>query len=209
MRIVTAILLLIGLIASCTTNGNRILGISAYQKWLASSENGLQKHKRGKLVDIRASFLPSDMMTYRELAASTGAYSDELFDSVKLHYENTLNFMVALEARETGENLLWYGLTDYASYQARIHELSFRVENFISLKTLNTTHYPVLSHFEGYNEFSNKLVFHVAFAFDQNGHEPIGPTIRLTFDDPYWKTGINHFTFKKEDFDNVPKLVLG
>ncbi|TRX56138.1 hypothetical protein FNH22_17320 [Fulvivirga sp. M361] len=208
MRLSIIILLLANLLSSCGTGADIELSISEYRKWLTSSENGLRKHKKGKLIDVSASFLPSDLLTYRELNASLAAYSGEMLDSIKTRYDNTLNFTIELSAKQVGENLLWYGLTDYTSYQARIHKLNFNIENFISLKIMDATYYPVLSHFEGYNELSNKLIFHIAFAPTKVSLELPGTTVRLTFDDPYWRTGVNHFSFKKEDFDNIPELVI-
>lgn len=209
MRMLLIILLFNGFLFGCGVSNDRELSISEYQRWLASSESGLRKNKTGRLVNINALFIPSDLMTYRELNALGLAYSVEVFDSVRSGYKKTLNFSVELQAKETGQNLLWYGLTDYTSYQARIHELSFSIESFISLKVAEETYYPVLAHFEGYNELSNKLIFHVAFMPGKEVLRSPGATIRLTFDDPCWRTGTNHFTFKKEDFDNMPQLAIG
>jgi hypothetical protein len=107
-------------------------------------------------------------------------------------------------------NLLYYGVPDADALTQRTRYLNFNVSEFVTLTYGDQVYEPVLSNFEGYNSIGNKINFIVVFELPEYNcgsfKDDSQNELRLTFKDPYWDLGVNHFTFEKKYILTVPNL---
>jgi hypothetical protein len=137
------------------------------------------------------------------------------FDTLRSSYGCGMTFQLSVAADKSDKeyrNLLYYNVTDPVDVNSRIHYLNFRIEEFVTLRHGNQTFKPVLSHYEGYDEMGNKLNFQMSFIVpDFTCNKVVSESfddITVSFDDPFWSLGTNHFNFDKELFISSPKLRL-
>lgn len=206
MRINYAIIFF--LVFACKTSNDR-LEIEKYETWLLDADNGLYKAKTMNNVSITARFLPANYLAYKEFRSSDGA----AYDSILKAYQCGLTFEIELQADKADKvygNLLYYGIPDADALTQRTRYLNFKVSEFITLTYGDQVYEPILSNFEGYNSIGNKINFVVVFELPQfscgNFTDDSQNELILTYKDPYWDLGVNHFSFEKKYILNVPKL---
>lgn len=190
------------LILGCS--GKSELDWDEYRSWLGDEGNGIVKSKKSRYVSVSARFQPMDYLVFR--GASFGEADTE---DLRANYRGTLNFQFEVSAENNETNLLWLGLSDYNSYKQRINELSFHSKEFFKIKVDDQELYPQFVHFEGYNELSQRLLFHVTFEHKEWDQLDPETKLRFTFEDPYWGSGVNHFTYTKKNLTDIPKLIIG
>lgn len=208
-RIVLSIIML-ALVFGCSHTADQ-LSWSDYQEWLLENSQSITKEKHINQLTIKAGYLPADLLAYQEYQESLANSSDaHLFDSLRSEYICGLSFKLSIISDDKGANLMYYGISTMEEYKQRVNVLNFNNEHFISLTLGEQKYKPVLSLFEGYNELSSRLTFNIVFTpkeFDCGVFEEDIDELTLTFDDPYWSTGVNHFLFRKTDLENIPKLI--
>lgn len=210
MKQLYALLILTLSIVGCTSYNPKQLQYNDYVEWVSKNKESLSKVKDNRIISINAEFQPSDLLAYHEYKRS-GKSDDSDYDVILEKYQCGISFKISVKAKDQQVNLLNYGISSYAEYSERINYLSFQIKEFTSITTNGYSYKPVLSHFEGYNEFSNRLIFHTVFQpeeFDCGKYRQDFGDIRLTFEDPFWGAGVNHFTFNKEQLINIPQLIL-
>ncbi len=202
------IVLMAAILLACNSGEPDELRWDDYRTWL-SDNDAIKKDKKGKFVDISTVFVPVDLLIYRDMATDESYYEGPAIDSLRVKYEESLTFEVSIVANDAAINLLWFNANGYPEYQARVNHLSFHSEDLFQLTAGEEDIHPVLTHFEGYNELSNKIVFHVVFENSPIENLDSDAAIRLTFEDMYWGSGTNHFTYMKKDLTETPKLIFG
>lgn len=206
MKKIHFIIVAIAMMSACSSNQTDRLDQEEYAQWM-SSNTYLTKVKKSRYVDIQARYLPSDYMAWKEVTQQEALEEGTSFDSLKKIYSDAMYFEVIVQSNEKGmSNLLQQGALNYADYKERVNKLNFHANDFIELSIDGKTYEPVLFHFESASELSNRLVFHLAFVPEKGQEAP--ERYQLTFEDPYWHSGINHFTFSSKHINNTPKLVL-
>lgn len=179
-----------------------------YGAWLADPDNGLYKSRKINGITLDARFLPAEYQAYRSYRPEQGVP----FDSAVQSYKCGLAFQVTLQAEKsnvTYSDLMYYNVPDQQELSNRMRYLSFNIQEFITLTSDSTTYEPVLSNFEGYNALANKISFIVAFVLPEyhcGTFDSVLEPLQLTFQDPYWEMGTNHFSFEKKVIMNLPKL---
>ncbi|MEQ8477228.1 hypothetical protein [Fulvivirga sp.] len=172
-----------------------------YMHWFANSS--LVKQKQTKYTNLEARLLPVEILAIRELG------SDKLgaagLDSVIKSYQDALYFELKISST-TNINLLKSETSNYEEYKERIHFLNFEAGDVFSLKVGDDSKDNLLYHFEGFSELSNTLNFLVAFEKPENLSS--NDKITLSFEDPYWHSGINNFSFEIDEYINHPKLII-
>ncbi|MEM7106689.1 MAG: hypothetical protein AAF519_00590 [Bacteroidota bacterium] len=202
----TACILILLLVNGCSKKTDEF-GWDAYTSWLAEESNGLYKMKQSKNINITATFQPSDFIIYKSLDPDQG-YHLQSVDSLRTSLHGSLNFQITISAKNPDVNLLWWGVGSYPDYKQRVNQLSFNAGQMLRLVIDDQESQVLLTHFEGYNELSDKIILHVAFENKNGGLLDSQSKIKLTFEDPFWGSGVNHFTYKMEDITNVPKLTF-
>jgi len=185
------------------------LNVQEYRAWIDDRDNGLISIKNINGITLFARFLPAEYQAYQDYHANP----QQSYDSVLSLYKCSLTFQISLQAdKETGnyKNLMYYNIYSQPELTERTRVLSFNAAEFIDL-TYKGVHYkPVLSAFEGYNPMANRISLLLAFVLpeypcgndtDENGE------FQLTFDDPYWELGTNHFVFEKNTLSHVPGVI--
>jgi hypothetical protein len=186
-----------------------------YEKWVVTEKSGLLRQKKVNGVDVIARYIPAELLAYRELRTLPGTS----FDSLVASYHGGLSFQIILRADKQNEaysNLMYFNLADVQDLSERTRYLSFAAPEFIELKYGKGTYKPVLANFEGYSALGNQLAFQVVFviseyecgAFKAGSVQNESAEMELTFSDPIWNLGVNHFTFEKKSLVEVPKLRL-
>ncbi|MEM7549574.1 MAG: hypothetical protein AAF363_07865 [Bacteroidota bacterium] len=205
------VLLIIVVLFGCSKGSKSSLALEEYQNWLIEHKEQILKTKGTDFLRISAQYLAADYLAFQDLKLSVGSVSQEALDSLSHEYLQTLSFQVNLEASSKENNLLYHKVNGYSEYKQRVNHLNFDLDTFLSLTVNDHRYKPLLGHFEGYHELSNRLIFHVTFKPEEYMNGKFDDTIDrlyLTFDDPYWETGINHFTFEREHIEQLPKIAL-
>lgn len=182
-----------------------------YQKWVANESNELKKVKKINDLNISAQFLPADYLTFQELKGNGVVIDSASYKASRKNYQCSLTFRLMLEPEEKGFNLIYYKVSNMAEYGARVNALSFDIDSFIGLNIGDKTYRPVLAHYEGYNELNNRLIFTTVFQPDEfscGTFQENVEKITLTFDDPFWSTGVNNFTYGISTLTDVPQIKM-
>ncbi len=189
----------------------RALDWNDYQKWVANESNQLKKVKRVNGLNLSAQYLPADYLAFQELKRDNATIDSVNYKSARRNYQCGLTFRVMLEPQQKGVNLLHHKVSNTAEYGARVNALSFDIDRFIGMTIGDRTYTPVLSNYEGYNELNNRLIFTTVFQpeeFACGVFQADTDKITLTFDDPFWSTGVNNFTYGTSILTDVPQIKM-
>lgn len=208
-----ALLALIGVafIQSCSRPEN--LPVERYRTWIANEENGLLKTKTVRNVRIMARYLPAEWLAYREFM-NRPLGDTTSYDSIFSSYRCGMVFQVTLDADKNDKrygSLFYYNLTSNNEVMTRTRALSFDIESFISAEYKDAGYYPVLSNFDGYDQLRNSVSFEVSFVipdYQCGSTVPDFQDVKLSFFDPVWDLGTNHFNFDGESLSSVPSLTF-
>ncbi|MEO1053054.1 MAG: hypothetical protein AAFX87_20640 [Bacteroidota bacterium] len=198
------------LLLGCGSAFDKEMTWSNYSKWLTSKRESFVKTKEVNGLKITGEYLPADFLAYQEYKSTLTHGQQPNYDTIKKEYACGLSFKVSLKTEEI-TNLLQYQVVDYMQYKERINTLNFDIAEFIQLKIGGENYKPSLSIFEGQNELSNQVTFHLVFTPDEYNCGDFNDNVeqmKLTFQDPYWDTGVNHFAFTIEEITNLPKLLV-
>jgi len=192
---------------ACTFTPDK-LSIDEYRQWISDEDHGLFKSRQINGVSINARFLPAELQAYREYNANVSKY-----DSILKLYICGLTFQIELQADKNDKSygsLLYYNVMNEQELSQRVQYLNFNTAEFISLKYNEHMYNPVLANFEGYDALANRMRFVIVFdipeyicgKFQSNSKDEL----QLTYSDPVWNLGVNHFVFEKKDILTIPKL---
>jgi len=179
-----------------------------YLSWMKENQAEFEKGKKVNQINLSANYYPAEFLAYQELVKSNFVVKAD-YDSVLQDYKCSLTFRIKLTPDNKEFNLLRHNISSIEDYKARATYLIFSSAEFIYLTVDEITYTPVLTNYEGYNELSNELVFAVVFQpkeYSCNGLEKDVEKLRLTFEDPYWDMGVNHFTYDAQTIGNTPKI---
>jgi len=209
MRVILLSLFTVLLIALGGCKPDR-LKIDSYKAWIDKEGHGLIKKRVINGVSLEGRFLPGEYQAYQDYQANP----QQSLDSVLSAYKCGLTFHISLQAdKETGDyrNLMYYNTHSQEEITERTRQLSFNASDFTELLYKGKHYVPVLSVFEGYNPIANRISLMLVFNVVDY---PCGTDVDdsgefdLTFYDPYWELGTNHFLFEKKDLMNVPGLII-
>jgi hypothetical protein len=171
------------------------------------------KTKTVRNVHMMARYLPGEWLAYREfIGQPTGDTTS--YDSIFSGYRCGMVFQVSLDADKNDKrygSLFYYNLTSNNEVMARTRALSFNIESFISVEYKGETYYPVLSNFDGFDQVRNSVSFEVSFIIPDyrcGSTVPDFQDIKLSFFDPVWDLGTNHFNFEGASLSSVPALTF-
>ena len=194
------------LMSSCSYQTDT-LNKEDYVEWFADNDE-LIKEKRSKYVELGVRYLPPGYLMLKDIENEGGYFTHAEQDSIEKQYSEALYFEIEVSAiNPLASNLLQFGLKDYEEYKTRINYLNFHIDDFVKLTMDGREFSPILAHMESFSELSSRLIFRVAFA-QVKARELTKNEIRLTFEDPCWRSGTNHFSFSLEHLNNLPKLAL-
>lgn len=207
---ITYIIIAFFLFAGCGTK--EIRKVEDYLSFVNSAENGLVIKKQVNGFEIKLTYLSPDYLAYRELSAEENALNNKM-DSVKNFYSKTMTFMMTItpkEEKRKGMDPVFYGIRNYAEYKERLYNLNFEIENNISMETGGIGFKPVLTSFENSYGLSAGRSILFVFAPSEAGQKEFytSENIDFIYDDELFDTGINHFTFIRENLLKIPRMVF-
>ncbi len=193
------------LLAGCRAEFNREQEMYA---WLNDPEHGLRADKTLEDLSLQVKYLPPDYLVYRELKGK--AYTRRTVDSLRAQYRNTRTFLLTVafnESTSPSGNVLFYGVNDPREYKQRIEQLNFSIGDYVSVRAGGKEFRPLLSTFENLYTVGNKRTLYLVFGEDEHHQGLLGAdSLDFTFNDLIFESGINHFAFRKENLDNIPKI---
>ena len=208
-NVLTAALLLL-LFTGCSSQSDTMAWLQ-YQQWLFGEDNTLKKVKQVNNINLTTQFLPANYLAYKEMLADEVYMDSTHYKSAMSHYQCGLTFRILVEPEKGGVNLLYHRVSSEVGFKQRVNALSFETDKYISMKVGEQEYPPVLAQYEGYNEMLNRLVFTTVFQpqeFNCGTFSPDTEKITITFDDPFWSTGVNNFTYGTASLTDVPKIIL-
>lgn len=184
------------------------LSVTDYERWIKNEENGLISSKSVNNVNMKLQHLPAPYLAYREFVKSDSTS----FDSILEHYKCGLTFTFSMQADKSVSqyaNLLYYDVRGEEDLQLRMRLLSFGAEEFLSIQYGDQTYQPALAQYEGYDPIKNEIRFQIAFVVDEykcGSDKNAIQDLTVTFDDPFWSLGKNHFSIEKKDLIELPEM---
>lgn len=200
------VLILIVFCAGCKQK--ELTSESAFLKWMHSEENGLCKSKKVNGFVLTAKYLPAEYLTYNELKGKP--YTQNEIDSLLNHYNKARTFLFTIAPENSNKaegDVMFNNVYNGQEYKQRVHQMNFQLEDLFRLKAEEKSFAPVMSAMENIYSLGNQRSLYMVFADNEEVKGVLEQQeLDLTFSDDIFNTGINHFTFNKEDFDNVPKI---
>lgn len=189
----------------CTLLGcskQSINSMDDYMAWLNDSENGLLKEKIINGLQIKVKYLPPDYLAITDKSSTNT-------DSLKKYYAHSLSFLLSINPEQANQkDIVYRDVNDYSDYKARIYQLSFRLDELISIEVGNMKLTPVLTSFENvYGIKQGRDIIVVFTPVDKNQAQLLASgNIDFIFNDEIFSTGISHFQFKRSDIENAPAI---
>jgi hypothetical protein len=193
------------LLVSC--GQNEISSEEDYLLWLNEEGNGLLKKKEAGGITIKVKQLPSSYLAYQDLM-NNKTIKKELADSVIKSYDKSLTFLltIGVDGVTKQGDIMYQGVKDYEAYKRQLMEMNFGIENNITLTIKDKMYKPVLAHLENVYGLTDSRNITLVFVPETKGESSFytAKEIQFTYDDELFNTGINHFTFNREDIKNTP-----
>ena len=117
--------------------------------------------------------------------------------------KHTLTVLLSVQPEKNGTDLMKQGVTKPEEYAQRVETLSFRAADYISFRIGEHSLPPTLARYENIHDPSGKVDFIIKLVLEETAwQEMMTDTSRadLVLEDPYWGTGVHHFTFNSQQF---------
>lgn len=177
---------------------------SSYLEWIADPDNGLIKVKQTEIFEMKVQYLPSSYRAWKEIQTQP-LLSDTQKDSIHLATEESLHFIFTIALREdkASGDVIYSGVNDKADFEQRVYTLNFGMEQYWALHTNLGEYAPVLTNMENSYSLTDYRKIHLLFApSNTSTHFHEADQWDLVFTDEVFGTGIHHFVFFKEDWED-------
>ncbi|MBI4648352.1 MAG: hypothetical protein HY738_17650 [Bacteroidia bacterium] len=176
--------------------------------YLENPENGLVRKKNINSLTMTVKYLPPAFGVLRNHKENLSTMN---YDSLLSVYKNQIVFMLSIGPDTINgnySNITFAGISDYKNYKQRIYDLSFNIEQMVTLWIGNKEYLPVLSTLECINSLKPGSDILFVFAPVETGDKNFfnNTKIDFVFDDRIFGMGINHFVFNGDDFNNIPSI---
>ena len=211
-----ATLIIISLIAVVTIgtgaflfieNEPDVTTVSGYLAWLNDPENGLTQTKYINGISLTAKLLPPEYLAYQEISQPS---DQSARDSLVALYNKTISFLLIIgsdERDKSGEDIMWAGTSGYEEYVERLLAMNFNLTDCLKMHIGEQEFLAHLSSAENTYGLGKSRNIIVTFTSDSQGQNfYTANEIDLVYTDEIFKTGINHFTFSKNDISNIPSF---
>jgi hypothetical protein len=193
------------LLSSCTQKS--VNSFEEYLAWLNDESNGLVMSKEAGGIIIKVKQLPSNYLAYQDLMNSQ-EIDKNIVDSVINSYDKSITFLmtIGVDGDVKKGDIMYQGVKNYEEYKQQLYQLNFDIENDISLDIEGKIYKPVLSHLENVYGLTDSRNITIVFVPETEEEQSfyMAEEILFTYDDELFDTGINHFTFNREDINSTP-----
>jgi hypothetical protein len=182
---------------------------SGLMKWIDDPGHGYTIRKTIGGVDLKVKYMPKELLALNEME-----YPDidkRAMDSLVQVFGDSRTFLFTVGPNETGGkvDIMLAGIASQEEFNARAMEVNFGMDKYLSLQTGKNTYRPILVNLENVYGLSNHRNFYVVFAPHNDVDDLFSSEeLTITFSDQIFNTGINQFTFKKEDIDFLPQMTF-
>lgn len=172
-----------------------------YMDWLADASSGLNIVNEGELFRYSVRYRPKEEMALIELGTE---YTTEKLNSMYHQYEGLEYYLLKLESKTRGSDIVKTGLTKESDYYERLNYLTFNFQADIALVVGQDTSMCSLYHLERNYGSAPYLKVLLAFPAIDTGFTLdrkilIYPRIEQA-------PNILDFNIKSENFHKIPKL---
>lgn len=176
-------------------------------QWMSDADHGLVKSKSVNGLKLTAKYLPPEYLTLKELNFSEVEKSQ--YDSIFDHYSSLRTFLLTIgpDGKESS-NVMFHNLISTNDYKQRVERLNFDIASFISVKTSEGEHTPVLFTLENTYELASHKSIYLVFSGEDDSGLLTASKLDLKFTDELFGTGISHFVFDKNKIDAIPEIVI-
>ncbi len=180
-----------------------------YNKWLGNKENGLLKIKKVNGFELKVKLLPANYLAYKEYLDLESTKGQKQLDSLIELNKTSLTFLFTLSPdheKGNSEDIILSGVTSEQEYNEKANTMSFNMDKYISLKSGEHDHSPVLYNME--NIFGLNQGRNILFVFSEPSGFKTDKGYDFRYTDELFKLGINHFLFNEKDLNNTPEVKL-
>lgn len=173
-----------------------------YLAWLNDSENGLMKERIINGLQIKVKYLPPEYLAVTDRSSGKT-------DSLKNYYSQSLTFLLSINPDQLNQkDVVYKDVNNYIDYKSRIYQLSFRLDELISVEIEDVRLKPVLTSFENVYGIKQGRDIIVVFtpADDRQSELLASGNIDFILNDEIFSTGISHFQFLRGDIENAPEI---
>jgi hypothetical protein len=175
-------------------------------RWLHQPDHGLVKTRRANGLRLTAKYLPPELLALQDWERMTNP-GRKSWDSLLAAYADSPAFLLTVEPDGKGQDdVLFRDVDSYAAYKERALDLNFRADQYVHLQIGTQRHAPVLHTLE--NTYSSRpgRSIYVVFAPGAGGAAGGQDRWDLVLTDEWFGTGINHFTFSRNDMADIPQI---
>jgi hypothetical protein len=172
--------------------------------YLGKEKNGLISSRTHDGIKFTMKYLPSEYLAFNELKTQYSP-SRIIVDSTIKSFNDTYSFLLTVEfdGVNAGENPLMFGINNLEEYKEKIEELSFDLDQSVYIQSDSADIAPVLWNLENSYTAGNKRS--LLLVFPKTGTEK-SKSLDIVFSDNIFSTGINHFNFRKESIQSIPRI---
>ncbi len=199
-KIFTLLFMVVCLLSGCKKQ--TINSMEDYLAWLNDSENGLMKERIINGLQIKVKYLPPEYLAVTDRSSGKT-------DSLKNYYSQSLTFLLSINPDQLNQkDVVYKDVNNYIDYKSRIYQLSFRLDELISVEIEDVRLKPVLTSFENVYGIKQGRDIIVVFtpADDRQSELLASGNIDFILNDEIFSTGISHFQFLRGDIENAPEI---
>lgn len=197
------------ILASCGQKA--ITSFEDYLAWLNDEENGLVMSKEAGGISIKVKQLPSNYLAYQDLIKQSTIKKTEA-DSIIKSYDKSLTFLmtIGVDGDVKKGDIMYQGVKDYEEYKRQLYAMNFDIENDITIKIDGKTYRPVLSNLENVYGLTESRNITIVFVPETEKEQSfyLSEEVQFSYEDELFDTGINHFTFYRENINNSPTFTF-
>lgn len=193
-----SVLLLASIITACKRDK---VGVSDYLRYFHTYENGLVKEKEYTPLKFVVTYANPDLM-----AIFQGNAIPDSIESKRSQIEDLAYFIFKISSEELQDPLM-IGISDQAAYQKRLQYAYDAIASDFTL-ICKEKEYPCRQViFEPSHGINHEIRFSIAF--DKPTLEQVKEAgLKVVYDDKLYGLGRMKFSFKAEDLNAIPQLML-
>jgi hypothetical protein len=206
MRVLRATLHFVGalLIFSCTSKNGGSLG--AYRQWMDDERHGVVVTKQIGEVKLKLQWLPPELLVFQDFRNDGLLCDQHRRDSVTNQYNRTLAFLLTVESANSEDDILWKNIATQEEFKDRVHQLNFRMNEFIRLEANGHVYRPILHALENDYGLAHARKIHLVFAKTNDQELDRTKQYKVVFEDELFSTGISQFVFECKNLDATPAI---
>ena len=179
-------------------------------QWINNPENGLVKERVQGNIKYVLKYIPAEISAIKELGEGA-EWTQTEFNKVLAEYNESITFVLKIgpdPEHEQQFDIMMAGIGNYEGYAARIKQMNFGLKENLTLSVNGKNYAPVLAELESVYGISKHRNIYLVFGPSKDDSSFFeAEKYVLTYDDPIFDTGINHFVIQSKDIDNFKSKV--